>query len=384
MMSLNKRAALLAWVLVGVVVALNGCGASSVVGSPGAGSPAKGKSGPDSVRIVIEAPGIAIDGPDGTQTPTKPVVTLADATLVRQLYTTILALPDMPAVRACTDELGPHYTLTFRQGGVSLVMVQANRDGCRPVTIAGQTPDRKGTEAFWKQLDQAIYLATPPANPDRLSIEYTPQPGQAPQSALISSAATAKRLYNAILALPLATSWQDCGGDPVPTYQLVFFAPHQAIPAIIYESCQSVSLQGAYQSRGGTYAMNAQFEQTLQAILAGVTLTRAYPDQLSLTVETYRVTSHQVRISDTHLMLSLYDKVFALGSVTPQLGCPPEADKVAGKGTFATFSFSQWSLPLLQVTVYMGSCTYAQLSPNGQWIEGDQEFWDLVHQAMGE
>lgn len=376
----NKRAALLVCLLVGVVVALNGCGASSVVGSA---PKAKGTPTPDSVRIAIDGPSIAIDGPDGTQMPTKPVVALADATLVRQLYAAILALPDMPAVRACTDELGPHYTLTFRQGGVPLVTVQANRDGCRPVTIAGQTPDRKGTEAFWQQLDQAIYAATPPANPERLAIEYTPQPGLAPQSTLISSAATAKRLYDAILALPLATSWQDCGGDPVPTYQLVFFAPNQAIPAIIYDSCQSVSLQGAYQSRGGTYAMGAQFKQTLQSVLAGATLMRARPDQLSVTVEAYRTTSHQANVSDTHLMLALYDKVFTLRYTAPQQGCPPDSDKLAGKGTFATFSFSQWSLPLLQVTVYMGSCTFAQLSPNGQWIEGDQEFWDLVHQAMG-
>lgn len=370
-------ACVLACVLVGVVVALNGCGASSVAARP---PNAKGNSVPDSVRI-------AIDGPGAAQSPTmpaKPVVTLTDATLVRQLYATIYALPDMPTGQACTLERGPHYTLTFRQGTAPLVTVQANRDGCRPVTIAGQTPDRKGTEAFWKQLDQDIYLATPPANPDRLAIEYTPQPRQAPQSALIASAATAKRLYDAILALPLATSWQDCLGNPVPTYQFVFFAPHQTIPAIMYDSCQSVSLQGAYQSRGGTYAMNAGFKQTLQSVLDGVTLTRARPDQLSVTVEAYRATSHQASISDTHLMLSLYDKVFALRSIAPQPGCPPDSDKIAGKGTFVTFSFSQWSLPLLQFDVYMGSCTYVELSPTGQRLQGDQAFWDLVHQAMDE
>lgn len=368
----KMKVVVLSCLLVGMVVALNGCGALSV-----AGRPAKGNPGPDSVRI-------AIDAPSPVQTPTQPVVTLADATLTRQLYATILALPDMPAERACTDERGPHYTLTFRQGAASLVSVQANRDGCRPVTIEGHLPERKGTDAFWKQLDQAIYAATPPANPDRLAIAYTPQAGQASQSALIVSAATARRLYEAILALPLATSWQDCLGNPVPTYQLVFFAPNQAIPAIIYDSCQSVSLQGAYQSRGGTYAMNDGFKHILQSVLAEATFTRARPDQLSLTVEKVRATSYQTSIGDAQFMVSLYDKVFTLPSATPQQGCPPDADKIAGKGTFATFSFSQWSLPLLQVEVYEGSCTFAQLASTGQWLQGDQEFWDLVHRAIGQ
>jgi hypothetical protein len=311
-------------------------------------------------------------------------VTLTDAAMVRQLYATIYALPDMPAQRVCTDERGPHYTLAFREGQTPIVTVQAHRDGCRPVIISGQTPERKGTSAFWTQLDQAIYMATPPATPERLAIEYTPQPGKAPESALITSAAIAQRLYNAILALPLVTPGQECQSILTPKYQFAFFAKDQTIPAMIHDSCHSISLEGAYQSRGGEYAMNAQFTQVLQATLAEAIFAPARPDHLSLNIETYGTTSREENISDARLMAALYDHVFTLGTESPQPGCPPDADKIARKGAYLTFSFTQWSLPLLWVQIYEGSCAYAQISPTSRtWLQTDQRFWDLVHSAAG-
>src|SRR5262249_46217017 len=209
----------------------------------------------------------------------------------------------------CTSERGRHYTMTFRQGTIPLVTVQANRDGCRPVTIAGETAVRQGTSAFWQQLDQAIFTATPPLSPDRLAIALTPHAGQAPQSAQLPSAATARQFYEAIPALPQASAGQGCPAESVPTYQLVFFAGEQTVPAFVNDQCQMVSVAGGYQSRGGVFAMTEQFRSVLHSVLAGATFAPARPDHLALEVEKGQTTSYQVQVSDTQLMLALYDRV---------------------------------------------------------------------------
>lgn len=363
----------LSCLLAGVMFALVGCGASSgrASGHAASANTVSQMNVPDSVRIQVDMPA------------TAPMMTLTNASLVRALYTTINTLPPMPADLGCTMERGPHYTLTFLRGAVSLATVHAHRDGCRPVTISGEARTRRGISAFWKALDQAIYMATPPANPQRVSIEYTPQPGKAPESALITSATTAKRLYDAILALPLVTPDHSCQANLTPAYQLVFFAPAQAIPAAIHNSCGSVVLEGNYQSRGGEYAMSSEFRQIFQAILAGVTLSPARPDHLTTGVASYQSGSREVTVTDARLMSALYDAAFTLASSSPQPGCPSEADKVARKGTFVTFTFTQWSLSLLQITTYQGSSSCAQRSPGGPWVRAGSAFWDLAQRAAG-
>jgi len=58
---------------------------------------------------------------------------------------------------------------------------------------------------------------------------------------------------------------------------------------------------------------------------------------------------------------------------------------VAGKGKWYTFSFTQWDLPvLMNVDAYEGSCALVSLDAGqgmgmGQILQGDGEFWDLVH-----
>ena len=146
------RAFLFGMLLTSLLVGLSGCGSAS-----GRGSSRIPTGKPDSVRIEIDTP----SGP----TQGKPIVTLVTVSKVQQLYTTIYALPQMPADQSCTMELGPHYTLTFRQAGTLLSTVVAMRDGCRPVSLAGENQDRQATKEFWAQLDQAIYAATPPARP---------------------------------------------------------------------------------------------------------------------------------------------------------------------------------------------------------------------------
>ncbi|MBE3559349.1 MAG: hypothetical protein IMW89_09000 [Ktedonobacteraceae bacterium] len=133
--------------VIGLMVLLSGCG-QTAAGKGNTG----GSEKPESVTIEVERPG-----------PGQPRqrVTLHDVRSVQQLYTTIYALPQMPANIACTKELGPHYTLTFIQNQKTLTTVNARREGCRPVIIAGETNERRGSQDFWTQLDQAIQQAAP-------------------------------------------------------------------------------------------------------------------------------------------------------------------------------------------------------------------------------
>ncbi len=367
-MSMKKSLSFLpGLLLVGLLAWLSGCGTNVGTGSVPASKPA---NKPDSVSIQVDLP------------PGEPAVTLKIASMVQQLSATIYALPQMPDNQACTSERGPHYTLTFRQGDKTLVKVIAMRDGCRPVAIAGETHDRQATQEFWAQLDQAIYHASPPASVQWLGIMRVPQAGQSSQTARILSAATAQHLYDAILALPLATPNNGYLNGPA-TYQLVFHAADQDIPSPIDMQHNLVSLNGNLQSRTGLYTMNDQFKRFLEETLAAATFAPTRPDALSFLVEKEYVYSQPVGIDDKVFIEKLYAKILALQPVQPQQGCPSEADKVAGKATWYDIRFTQWSLPVLQVSAYEGSCKLVENSSTGQPYQGDQEFWDLVHQAAG-
>ncbi len=364
------RAFPFALLLVGALAGLSACGPySSTQPAPG------GK--PDSVQIEID---------EHRFNQQKPIVTLTDVALTQQLYATIYALPLLPEDRACTMELGPHYTLAFLQGGQKLITVLAMRDGCRPVSISGETADRQGTQEFWTQLDQAIYEGSPPATPEALAVAHTPDSTQPPETAKITSAETAQRLYNAILALPLAPADAWCDGSAAPEYQLVFQAAQQAIPATIYHNCNILSLEGAHLTRGGRYTMNDSFKRLFAEILAGATFAPAHPDQLMLDTQQVSGTASHGEIADAALRQRLYQKVFALPAVSPpELPACVGTNKAAGKGTWYTFNFSQWSLPILSISAFEeGSCTYITFSVANQQLQGDQEFWNLVHQAAGQ
>lgn len=374
-MAMKRPCSLLASLLVGLLLVLAGCGVTS---SPsGAGSSARASGTPDSVRI-------AIDQVVGAQ----PVVTLTDVKLARQLYATLLALPPEPPDQACPADLGPHYTLTFRQGSKTLAAVLARRDGCWPVTIAGEAPDRHASQAFWTQLDQAIYVATPPARPAALAIQYTPDPTHVPQTARIPSAAVAQRLYDAILTLTRAPWDPGCADTAVPRYQFVFQAPNQLVPALMHDACNTIELntiglQGDSRTRSGVFVMDDQFKQLFQQIIGEATFAPASPDHLTLTIERMLTSEHSKTINAAALTQRLFQETFRLAPMHPQPPCPTEADKSAGVGTWYMFSFSQWGLPVLQVQAYEGSCTLVELvyTSSQQVVQGDQTFWNLVHQA---
>ncbi|GCE07054.1 hypothetical protein [Dictyobacter aurantiacus] len=88
-------------------------------------------------------------------------VTLSDPALINQLYNTIYTLPVLPENSACTLDYGPRYVLSFKQGNQPVVVVTAERFGCRKVTIDDEGIQRHGTEEFWSLLDQAIAAGTP-------------------------------------------------------------------------------------------------------------------------------------------------------------------------------------------------------------------------------
>jgi hypothetical protein len=344
---------------------------SQVAGSGPGGSP-------DSVRINFDTPAL-----DPAQS--KHVLTLKVVTQVQHLYATIFALPPMPQNIACTADGGFPYTLTFQQGTKTLATVVAAYYGCRPVSIAGESTDRQSTADFWSQLDQTIYQATPVARPQQLAILHTLQLDQPPQTAQITLIETVQRLYDAILALPQAPQNGKCSPESLHAYQLVFHTADQAIPSVIDNTCNTISLEGNYQSRSGTFVMNGKFKQLFEQTLAATPFALAHPDRLTLDLQPLSGVARQSTIADARLRQQLYTKIFALPVGKTQPNCPSGADKVAGKGKWYMLNFTQWDLPVLgPVDAYEGSCTFVSLDAGqgmgaGQILQGDGEFWDLVH-----
>jgi hypothetical protein len=357
-----------------LVSSLSACG-SSMPGQSGAQAtpPVAGKL-PDSVQIRLDELNPAKEA--------APVVTLRVLAQTQQLYQTMLALPPMPQQIACPAVAGPRYELTFLRGTQTQVRAVADRGGCGTVTIAGEKQDRLASKAFWDQLNQAIYAATPIAKPQALAIQHTLQGNQPVRTARIADSASAQRLYNAILALPQAAE-DSCNDTHYPEYQLVFQTSNQAIPAVISQRCKTISLNGNNQSRSGLYTQSAQFQQLFAQTLAGATFAPAHPDQLVQTLNAEGSESHG-QVTDTQLMQQLYAKIFTLQPGTVGPDCPSNADKVAGKARWYDLDFTQWGLPIMSLTVYEGSCKLVQPSPGlatSQTLLGDAAFWDLVHRA---
>jgi hypothetical protein len=355
--------------------ALSGCGQASA--SQTRAASAAGNT-PDSVRIEI----------DPIEKQTHPVVTLTAAALVRQFYLTTSTLPLMPAQRICTAEMSTRYTLTFLHGKKTLATADAQRYGCRPVSIAGEKQARQATPMFWSQLDQAIFKATPAASAQRLALLQSPSSGQSLKIALISSATTAQQFYDAALALPLVAREKSCPADDNPEYQLAIHTKDQAIPVSIDPNCNHISLRGGYQYRGGVHSMNTQFKHLLATIQAGATFAPVHPDHLIFAVIDRKGRNEQKSITDPVLLQQFYAKSTSLQPVPPQQDCPSGADKMTGKGTFYNLDFSQWSLPLLSLEVYEGSCRWISSSPSSPFTEdnwqGDQQFWDLIHHVASQ
>jgi hypothetical protein len=309
----RKRAVLAVLTVVALLAVLSGCGWKTP------SSPASAGNGPDRVQIAIHTV-VAQAG--------KPVVTLTDVSLVRQLYATTLALAPLPQDVGCPSDFGPSYTLTFLRGKKTLTTATAQRYGCRRVSLSGEKQDRGGTQTFWSQLDQAIHLATPVARLEELAILRTLQPGRPAQTARIMSVETARRLYRTILALPQAPQNGNCVPTSLPTYQLVFHTADQAIPSLLDETCNTLSLQGNYRSRSGTFEITTQFKQLFQQVVSAATFAPAHPDRLTLSIQPMRGAAQDITV-DAGLRQQLYTKIFALPMGKAQPDCPPVEDAVS-------------------------------------------------------
>ncbi|HVX29820.1 MAG TPA: hypothetical protein VHA53_05020, partial [Nitrolancea sp.] len=318
-----------------------------------------------------------------TPQPSLPEVTLSDAALTRQLYATINALPALPLDRACTAERGPHYTLTFLQGDVTIATVQFHRDGCWPVFIAGDSITREGSQDFVQQLDHAIITATPLLKPDRVAIATAPNPLQAPKSAMITSATTAQQLYDAILSLPRTDAGFGCNGSFVPAYQIVFFSGNQALHASYDDACQTVEVDGGFQWRGGRFAINDQFRTMFTSMLDNAPFAPAVPDHLAFAVNTPATFTPAVDFTDKQVIQALYNEVFQLPVTDGQPNCPSADDKLSGKSRYTTLAFTQWDLLLVRIDTYQGSCSYVQINGTGPLLKADQTFWDLLDRVQG-
>src|ERR1700676_2537042 len=101
----NARRLLPLLALASLLAILSGCGSNVLGQTGGLIAPATGNNAPDSVQIHVIRP-------DGE----VPLVTLRIAAQVQQFYQTTFALPPMRLPQVCTDELGPHYELTFLRG----------------------------------------------------------------------------------------------------------------------------------------------------------------------------------------------------------------------------------------------------------------------------
>jgi hypothetical protein len=362
--------------LVALLSLLSGCG-SNTIGQTGNASATPRPSGklPDSVQITLGGPGIAQAPP--------PQLTLHNVALVQQLYQTMLALPSMPPNMACPADAGPSYQLIFRFGIHTLAQADANSGGCGTVTLSGEKQDRLASQSFWTQLHQAIAAATPVPKPQALAIQHTLQGNQPVLTARITNAAIAQRLYSALLALPAATHPQ-CSDSQYPTYQMVFQTATQAIAASISQQCQTISLNGQYQSPSGLYSLTAHFQQVFTQTLAEATFAPAQPDRLLKELQMGNGTVVHGPVTNLSLARQLYSTIFTLQPGTIGPDCPSVADKINHTATLYTLNFSQWSLPVMELSVYKGTCQLITPSPGmvtGQTLRGDTTFWNLLYRG---
>jgi len=120
-----------------LLICLSNCGSSTGI------SGSQPDSKPDHVQIEIDR---------HLSTRQNPVVNLTLANMVQQLFATIYALPQLPENIACTQELGPHYTLT-------LLHISAYEASCVFVARdfdSGQSQYLQADQQFWTLLHQAI------------------------------------------------------------------------------------------------------------------------------------------------------------------------------------------------------------------------------------
>jgi hypothetical protein len=362
--------------LIALFSLLSGCGAHTSGQARSAPStPLSSGKLPDSVQITFSGPSIA--------QATPPPLTLHARAQVQKLYQTMLTLPSMPLNTGCPAIGGPSYQLVFRSGTQTLVQVEANSGGCGTVTLPGEKQDRLASQFFWTQLHQAIVAATPVPKLQALAIQHT-LPGNRPVlTARITNAAIAQRLYNTLLAQPVVSN-PTCSNARYPTYQMVFQAASQFIVATISQQCKTTSLNSHYQPYGAFYSLTAHFQQVFAQSLASAKFASAQPDQLLKEIEMDNGAVVQGQVTNLSIVRQLYSTIFTLQARSIGPDCPSEADKINHTATLYTLHFRQWNLPIMDLSIYKGTCQLINPSPQiatGQTLRGDTTFWNLLKQV---
>lgn len=379
-MQKNRHSLFLCLLLFSFILLLSSCG--NMAESQG-GSQAPATINPDQVQIEITGFSPAND---------KPSLTLTDKARVQKLYALINALPAMPENSVCTAEGGPAYQLIFQQVNQRLAPMEAQRSGCKPITIGREKGSRQTSPEFWQLLDQAIYYATPLAQVQSIAIQQTQLTNLTAQTARLTSATTAQKFYEAILALPqLKVEDEVCYSSTQLDYHLVLQTAKQAIPVCLSTKQNRITIEGAQKVRGGTYAINQQFRQIWQSIMASVTFAPARPDHLLIKLDNRNQRS-DILVHDILLRDALYNKTLTLPAAAVPKDCPSGEDKIANKQVFYQLQFTQWNLPVRIIEAYEGSCKEVENQTVGQYTgeEGtghfytaDAAFWTMLHKARG-
>ena len=348
---------------------LSGCGSNTPVGTQPSGPQ------PDSVKITLLLVTTAKGSP-------APMVTDHNLSQVHELFQAMETLPQMPQQIGCTADLGPHYQLDFSQGGRELASALARHDGCGPVTIKGESGDREADQAFWALLLQDISASTPVPSLTSLAIARA-QAGLHPMlTARTTDPATAQRVYNAILALPLETH-SSCY-DQSPAYDLAFQTASQTIPATISQTCQTITLTSSLDTLTSTYTLTPGFQQLFAQVINNLTFAPAQPEALSRSVMVHNGATTTGKVLNASLMQQLYQGIFTLTSAPIPPNCPSGEDKIKGTVSLYDFTFTQWGLPIMNLSVYDASCK--MISPSfglaqNTTLVGTASFWQLVYQA---
>ena len=354
---------LFVWVLTLLALVVSACGAVSL---PASNTPPPGN--PDSVRLEVAQPG-----------PKQPALMLKNNPLVQQLYTEAYSLSAKPPFVGCSADAGPVYTLTFFQKGKTLVTVHANSAGCEEVNISGEGSTRQASAKFWSLVHGAFSAATPPAHPTQFSRLLAVTPTQRAQIQHVTSPTQAQHLYNAILALPPGP----VGNIQHPAYWLSFQSDKQTVLATVDIEDKCIWLDGNNITRGGWYKVNQQFIDVLNTAVDGVPFSPARPDQLSVEMNARTVTTSKV--TDHALMQQFYNAMMTLPqSQQQQLPTCVGDDKIHQRGTWYTFKFSQWGLPIFQAQAYEGCQNFVlNLTPESQiYLQDNAKVWSLVHQVF--
>jgi hypothetical protein len=85
---------------------------------------------------------------------------IANAALARRVYEDILHLRHFPkGIMNCPADMGPDYTIVFKESGKVLATAVADASGCNAVRMDGRTywGAGPGTQRFWDALAQALH-----------------------------------------------------------------------------------------------------------------------------------------------------------------------------------------------------------------------------------